>query len=116
MKKFVAIIFAMALVFAVQINFASAEDQPAAVPIESSKVYPKDLQKNLKYNGTVVISATVDEKGDVIKTVVMRSSGRPKVDKVAMEAASKWKFTPAVDKNGKHVEVWYMVKFEAKDF
>ena len=116
MKKFAAVIFAMALVFAVQINFAAAEDQPAAVPIESSKVYPKDIAKNLKYNGTVVISATVDEEGNVTKTVVMRSSGRPKVDKAAMEAASKWKFTPAVDKNGKHVEVWYMVKFEPKDF
>ena len=46
----------------------------------------------------------------------MRSSGRPKIDKIAMEAAAKWEFKPAVDSEGKPMEVWYMITFEAKDF
>ena len=122
MKKIFTVALAvMAILFSAQ--FVQAADgtndeelgQPAT-PIESSKVYPKDIEKGLKYNGTVVISATVSTEGKVIKTVVMRSAGRPKVDKVAMEAASKWQFKPAVDKHGKPIENWYMIKFEAKDF
>ena len=122
MRKFFTVALAvMAILFSAQ--FVQAADgtndeelgQPA-VPIESSKVYPKDIEKGLKYNGTVVISATVSTEGKVIKTVVMRSAGRAKIDKVAMEAAAKWQFKPAVDKHGNPIENWYMIKFEPKDF
>ena len=116
MKKLLSLIFAMMLVFAVQSPFAAAAEGQPAVPIEQSRVYPKDIAKDLHYNGTVTISATVGTDGKVTKTTIMRSSGRPKVDKIAMEAAAKWEFKPAVDSEGKPMEVWYMITFEAKDF
>lgn len=121
MKNFLSVVVALMLILSLQIVQAAdgtndEELGQPAVPIESSKVYPKDIEKGLKYNGTVVISATVSTEGKVIKTVVMRSAGRPKVDKAAMEAASKWQFKPAVDKHGNPIENWYMIKFEPKDF
>lgn len=116
MKKFFSVVLAvMAILFSAQFVQAADVGEPAT-PIESSKIYPRDVAKDLKYKGTVTISATVSAEGKVIKTVVMRSSGSPKVDKAAMDAASKWQFKPAVDKNGKPIEVWYMIKFEPKDF
>ncbi len=117
MKKVLALFLALVVVFAAQVQLAEAAEQgKPATPIKKSRVYPKDLEKDLNYSGTVTISATVNAEGKVIKTVVMRSSGRPKIDKIAMEAASKWEFKPAVDKEGNPMEVWYMIKFEAKDF
>ena len=117
MKKVLAMIFALALLFSANLNFVSAaEEGTPATPIERSCVYPKDLAKDLNYKGTVMISATVSTEGKVVKTVIMRSSGRPKIDKLAMEAASKWKFKPALDKEGKPMEVWYMIRFDPKDF
>ena len=116
MKKFVAFVIAAMMMFTAQISLTYAKDVQDAVPIEQSKVFPKDIEKGLNYNGTVTISATVNTEGKVIKTVVMRSSGRPKIDKIAMEAASKWEFTPALNENGDPVEVWYMITFKATDF
>ena len=117
MKKFLAVFFAVAMMFSAQTDFVfAAEEGQPATPIESSRVYPKDLAKDLKYSGTVMISATVNTEGKVIKTVIMRSSGRPKIDKIAMEAAAKWEFKPALDKEGKPMEVWYMIRFDPKDF
>lgn len=117
MKKFLAVLFALAVVFSAQINFVSAAEQgKPATPIEKSRVYPKDIAKDLKYSGTIMVNAVVSAEGKVIRTEIMRSSGRPKLDKIAMEAASKWKFKPAVDKNGNPMEVWYMIRFDPKDF
>lgn len=117
MKKFLALVFAAMMIFSAQINFVQAAEMgEPATPIESSRVYPKDIEKDLNYRGTVMISATVNAEGKVIKTVIMRSSGRPKVDKIAMEAAAKWEFKPAVDKEGNPMEVWYMIRFDPKDF
>ena len=116
MKKVLAIIFAL-MIFSAQVNFVDAAEMgKPATPVESSKVFPKDLEKNLNYRGTVTINAIVNAEGKVIKTVIMRSSGRPKVDKIAMEAAAKWEFEPAVDEDGKPMEVWYMINFKAADF
>ena len=114
MKKIFAMLFAVMMIFSTP--SALAKDVQDAIPIEQSKVFPKDIEKDLNYRGTVTISATVNTEGKVIKTVVMRSSGRPKVDKIAMEAAAKWEFTPALDKKGNPVEVWYMITFKATDF
>ena len=117
MKKVLSLMFVFMLFFAVASPFADAAKQgKPAEPIKESQVYPKDIAKNLNYNGTVMVKAIIDENGKVIKTEIMRSSGRTKVDKAAMEAASKWKFKPAVDEKGKPIENWYMIKFEAKDF
>ena len=82
MKKVFAAVLAVMMMLSLQIVQAAdgtndEELGQPATPIESSKVYPKDIEKGLKYNGTVVISATVSTEGKVIKTVVMRSAGRP---------------------------------------
>ena len=117
MKKILSLMFVAMLVFMAQSPFVDAAKKgKPAEPIKQSQVYPKDIAKDLNYNGTVMVKAVVDENGKVIKTEIMRSSGRTKVDKAAMEAASKWEFKPAVDENGNPVENWYMIKFEAKDF
>ena len=117
MKKKLALLFAAMFIFTSQVGLVeAAKVGKPATPIEKSRVYPKDVASNLRYSGTVMIKAIVDEKGKVKRAEIMRSSGSTKIDKAALTAASKWEFKPAVDEKGKPIENWYMIRFDAKDF
>ena len=46
-------------------------------------------------SGTVVLVLDVDPEGVISKVAMDRSSGYPKLDAAAIEAAASWRFTPA---------------------
>lgn len=46
-------------------------------------------------SGTVVLVLDVDAEGAISKVAMDRSSGYPKLDAAAIEAAAAWRFTPA---------------------
>ena len=54
-------------------------------------VYPS-VALAVKEEGTVTLEATIDEAGNVKDVKVIGS--RPLLDKAAMEAVSKWRYTP----------------------
>ncbi len=44
--------------------------------------------------GSVVVSLTLDNSGQVTSSRVIRSSGHPTLDQLAREASMKWRLTP----------------------
>ena len=65
--------------------------------------YPEGESKP-KAKGTVSLEVIVDEDGRVLKASVVQSSDPALADRAA-EAVRKWKFKPALNKNGKPVVV-----------
>lgn len=63
--------------------------------------YPPIAKKN-DIEGTVYVKILVDKSGKVENAYVSRSSGNGALDEAAVEAAYKWKFTPAKDKYGEN--------------
>jgi TonB family protein len=57
--------------------------------------YPADALKEGK-TGVTVLVVDIDAQGGVTGTRVERSSGDARLDAVAQEAATKWRFTPAM--------------------
>jgi periplasmic protein TonB len=70
-----------------------------------SKVEPEysEEARKAKFQGVVVLQIIVDAKGNAVNPKVMKSLGLG-LDEKAMEAVSKWKFTPGF-KDGKPVAV-----------
>jgi TonB family protein len=71
-------------------------------------VYPKSARRE-GIKGKVFVKILVDTNGNVDTVVVLKSSN-PIFEKPAIEAAKKWKFTPAYLK-GKRVKVWVAIPF-----
>jgi TonB family protein len=46
------------------------------------------------FEGSVVVSLTLDNNGRVTSSRVMRSSGHPSLDRLAREASLKWRLAP----------------------
>lgn len=65
-------------------------------------VYPENAKKN-GTEGTVFLGITVDEKGNIIKTEVLKSVSK-ELDNAALEAVKSVKFIPG-EKAGKKVKV-----------
>ena len=71
-------------------------------PITISYFFPpKDL---IPYKGTIAVAAFIGTDGNVYKTKIMRGSGNPSYNEIAMSAARRWKFKPALDGNGEPME------------
>lgn len=71
-------------------------------PITISYFFPpKDL---IPYKGTIAVAAFIGTDGNVYKTKIMRGSGHPSYNEIAMSAARRWKFKPALDGNGEPME------------
>jgi TonB family protein len=62
---------------------------PIAMP--DPVVYPWELPEA---EGNVVIEFTIDERGEIVRTTVLKSMG-PKLDEKALQAAGSWHFQPA---------------------
>lgn len=76
-------------------------------PITISYFFPpKDL---IPYKGTIMVAAFVGTDGNVYKTKIMRGSGHPSYNEIAMSAARRWKFKPALDGNGEPMESIKMI-------
>jgi TonB family protein len=72
--------------------------------ISSVPVAYTEAARRAQINGVVILEAVVDEQGNVVKTRVLK--GLPMgLDKAAQEAASQWKFRPAMA-YGKPVRVY----------
>jgi len=66
-----------------------------------------DSTLDQKSKGTVQIKMLVDTTGNVLQVVILKSSGFTELDSMAVNMATKWKFTPYVNpRNGKHYKVW----------
>jgi protein TonB len=96
------------------------EETPIFVPYDSP---PKPIggyaaiQKNLVYpeiarragvEGTVIIQALIDTKGNVVKTRVLKSLGNNGCDEAAIAAIRKTKWKPAMQRD-KPVKVWVSI-------
>lgn len=84
---------------------AEAPPPPPPAPAESDFVFPQAVYNPPpRYptgsaddyeSGTVVLVLDVDPEGAISKVAMDRSSGYPKLDAAAIEAAAAWRFTPA---------------------
>jgi protein TonB len=54
-------------------------------------IYP-DIAVMAKATGVVILEATIDERGEVTKVVVLRS--RKMLDQAAIDAVKQWRYTP----------------------
>ena len=66
--------------------------------------YPPQLRE-AKIQGTVVLWIYIDDRGNVVKSHVQRSSGYMAMDRVAQECADEMEFTPAKNRD-KRTAVW----------
>jgi len=93
--------------------FEVVEEQPEPMggisAIQSRVEYP-ELAKKAGIEGRVIIRAAIDEKGNVIKTQVMKSIGGG-CDEAAIKAVEKTKFKPG-SQRGKSVKVWIAVPIQ----
>ena len=74
--------------------------------IQKKIIYP-EIAKRAGIEGKVYIQAFIDEKGDVVKTKILKGIGSG-CDEAAMEAVGKTKFTPG-KLRGKLVKVQEVV-------
>jgi protein TonB len=70
---------------------ASLVDRPPRKIVDVLPVFPTGVRTS---GGVLLLSATVDERGDVIEVQVVRS--HPPFDDAAVAAVRKWKFEPAL--------------------
>lgn len=70
-----------------------------------SAVYPP-VARSQRVSATVVVSALIDENGEVTQVKVLRGYGRLGIDEAAQRAMRQAKFTSPM-KAGKRVKTWY---------
>ncbi len=73
--------------------------------------YP-ELAKRAGIEGVVYIKALIDKEGNPVKVFVMKSD-HDIFNQTSIDAAMKFKFTPAM-KDNKHVAVWVVIPFKYK--
>jgi protein TonB len=59
--------------------------------VNVTPVYPV-IARSAQVQGVVIIEATLDERGNVVRAEVLRSI--PLLDAAALDAVRQWKFTP----------------------
>ena len=92
-------------------KFIEVEVVPS--PLEQiAPVYPQ-LARLSGIEGKVYVKALIDEKGNVIKTEIMKSDNSV-LDGAAVDAVKKSKFSPALDKQNKPVKVWVVIPMSFK--
>jgi TonB family protein len=91
-------------------DFVEVEEQPQPVNTPAP-VYPDAARKD-GLEGTVWVKLWVDANGTTRKASILKSDAEI-FNQPTIDAAMKWKFTPAVMK-GKPVAVWVSVPFKFK--
>ena len=85
----------------------STENQQwVSVPILILAVYPEE---SFGYTGEVMIMATIGRDGKVKQAELVFPTGNSEVDAASLDAAKKWTFKPALDKDGKPTECSYSI-------
>lgn len=90
-------------------EFFAVSEKPVIIK-KAVPLYP-DLARKAQIEGKVVITVTIDKKGNVEKAVVFKSI--PMLDDSAIEAAMKCKFKPAKQRD-KYVKVKMNIPFDFK--
>jgi protein TonB len=72
--------------------------------------YP-DLAREAGVEGLVVVHALIGKDGRVLRVELDPKKNVLMLNAAALEAAMKWKFTPALA-NGHPVVVWYAIPFK----
>ncbi len=90
-------------------DFIAVEVMPEMI-YEEPPVYPEDAIKESK-EGVVWIKAFVSKEGDVLKSIIGKSSGVKELDESALAASVKNKFKPAIQ-NGNPIGVWVTYKVD----
>lgn len=72
--------------------------------------YPT-FARNAGIEGTIVLKITVDEKGRVVRAVVLKSAAQGIFDQAAIKAAEQWIFDPA-EQSGNPVKATITVPLE----
>jgi TonB family protein len=85
-------------------------------PVQVKRVEPKypSLALNMRLQGSVIVNALIDEKGNIIRTEILKGvKGGQTLEKAAEYALKQWKFKPA-QKDGVNVKVWKAFEFNFK--
>lgn len=91
-------------------------DTPPALIKKIEPVYPPSA-RSLKIEGTVMINVLISEKGDVVKTEIIRGMQEEYwFNQATQRAVRAWKFRPATV-NGNKVKVWmpFAIQFKAQE-
>lgn len=78
--------------------------------IQFKPEYP-ELAREAGVEGLVIVHALIGVEGRVIRVELDEKRSVPLLDRTALEAAMKWRFTPALA-NGHPVKVWYAIPFK----
>ncbi|MFA6468072.1 MAG: TonB family protein [Bacteroidota bacterium] len=93
-------------------DFVPVEKQPQPLPGNNpAPVYP-EIARRAGVEGTVWVKIWVDKEGNPKKAQVLKSDAEL-FNQPAIDAAMKWKFTPAIMNNGP-VAVWVSIPFKFK--
>lgn len=80
-----------------------AMQAPSPLPDQSpSPRYPQDALRRGE-TGTVILQVQVDAQGQPVSVDVSQRSGSRDLDRAAVEAVSRWRFSPALDAAGNAV-------------
>lgn len=91
-------------------DFVPVEKQPQPLPGNNpAPVYP-EIARRAGVEGTVWVKIWVDKEGNPKKAQVLKSDAEL-FNQPAIDAAMKWKFTPAIMNNGP-VAVWVSIPFK----
>lgn len=91
-------------------DFVPVEKQPQPLPGNNpAPVYP-EIARRAGVEGTVWVKIWVDKEGNPKKAQVLKSDAEL-FNQPAIDAAMRWKFTPAIMNNGP-VAVWVSIPFK----
>ncbi len=68
-------------------------------------VYPRTALR-LRQEGTVILNLLIRADGSVAKINIETSSGYPRLDKAALKAVKRWRYTPA-QRGDEAIDFWY---------
>lgn len=90
------------------VPYQKLEERPK--PLNSPDPSYPQIAREREMKGTVIIKVLLRTDGTVDQAEIAKSTGYPILDNAALEAARKWTFTPAMQRN-KPVRVWVSIPF-----
>lgn len=85
-------------------DFVAVSKMPELLTEQVPK-YPETAEKE-GAQGKVWLRSLISKEGTVLKSCVVRSSGRDDLDQAAVEASRNYRYTPALDEKGNPVLIW----------
>ncbi len=94
------------------LDFVPVDVQPQLLSSNNpAPVYPEEARKQ-KIEGTVWVKMWIDKKGNARRVEILKSDAEI-FNQASIDAAMKWKFSPAMLK-GEPVDVWVSIPFKFK--